>query len=132
MKVLSPMSQDDEEDRERERELQNDKEEEQHEDKNKYWKKKMEATLVKMTAEMAALREQIASGREWRDRRKKNIKAWLGWAMYVLFRQVIVDAFLLGLMLIWFRKKKDRRLEDIVRDYLRQARAYIRRFVPSR
>jgi len=136
MKVLSPMSQDDEADREHVKRLVEGEgdsdDEEQDEKESKHWKSKVESTLVKMTAEMAALREQIATGREWRNRRRRTIGAWLGWLLYVAIRQVIVDGFVLALVLLWMRKKKDRRLEDIVREYIRMGRDYIRRYLPSR
>jgi GH15 family glucan-1,4-alpha-glucosidase len=136
MKVLSPMSQDDEADREHVKRLVEGEgdsdDEEQDEKESKHWKSKVESTLVKMTAEMAALREQIATGREWRNRRRRTIGAWLGWLLYVAIRQVIVDGFVLALVLLWMRKKKDRRLEDIVREFIRMGRDYIRRYLPSR
>lgn len=138
MKVLSPMSQDDEADREHVRRLvegeDGSDEEVQDADKAKGtpWKTKVESTLVKMTAEVAALREQIASGREWRDKRRRTIGAWLGWLLFAALKQVAFDAFFLMLVLIWMRKKKDRRLEDLVREFLRQGRAYIRQFLPPR
>lgn len=138
MKVLSPMSQDDEADREHVRRLvegeDGSDEELQDADKAKGtpWRTKVESTLVKMTAEVAALREQIASGREWRDKKQRTIGAWLGWLLFAALKQVAFDAFFLMLVLIWMRKKKDRRLEDLVREFLRQGRAYIRQFLPPR
>lgn len=139
MKVLSPMSQDDEADRDHVQRLVEgeDESDDEFQDTNKGkkatpWKSKVESTLVKMTTEVAALREQIASGREWRDKRRRSIGAWLGWLLFAALRQVAVDAFFLMLVLIWMRKKKDRRLEDLVREFLRQGRAYIRQFLPPR
>lgn len=98
----------------------------------KNWKGKVESTLMKMTTEMAALREQIANGREWRNRRRRTIGAWLGWLLWVVGRQAVVDLLLLALVLIWMRKRRDRRLEDVVRDYLRMARVWVRRYLPAR
>lgn len=139
MKVLSPMSQDDEADREHEQWLVegDDGSDAEFQDaskakKTKHWMTKVESTLVKMTTEMAALREQIATGREWKDRRRRTIGAWLGWLLVFAIRQVIVDGFILAVVLLWMRKKKDRRLEDIIREYIRLGRAYIRRYLPSR
>ncbi|KFY04943.1 hypothetical protein O988_00388 [Pseudogymnoascus sp. VKM F-3808] len=139
MKVLSPMSQDDEADREHVQRLVEGEDESDDEfqdavqsKKGTPWKSKVESTLVKMTTEVAALREQIASGREWRDKRRRSIGAWLGWLLFAALKQVAFDAFFLMLVLIWMRKKKDRRLEDLVREFLRQGRAYIRQFLPPR
>jgi hypothetical protein len=138
MKVLSPMSQDDEADREHVKRLVEgeDGSDDEFQDENKkkttHWRTKVESTLVKMTAEVAALREQIASGREWRDKRRRTIGAWLSWLIFGALKLVVVDGFILMLILIWMRKRRDRRLEDLVREYLRLGRGYIRRFLPPR
>lgn len=139
MKVLSPMSQDDEADRDHQQRLVegDDESDAEFQDadkmtKTKHWRTKVESTLVKMTAEMAALREQISTGREWRTRKRQTIGAWLVWLLFFTLRQVLLDGFILALVLLWMRKKKDRRLEDMVREYLRLGRAYIRRYLPSR
>lgn len=143
MKVLSPMSQDDEAEIESERRLGDESEEEHYDDdaydspekakrRTKRWRRNVEATLVKMTAEMAALREQIATGREWKAGRRRSIGAWLGWLIWVTLRHFIIDAILLGCLLVWLRKRKDMKLEDLVREWLRAGRAYIRRLLPPR
>ncbi|KFY29639.1 hypothetical protein V494_08599 [Pseudogymnoascus sp. VKM F-4513 (FW-928)] len=139
MKVLSPMSQDDEADREHVKRLieeedasDDEAQEAEKAKKGTPWKTKVESTLVKMTTEVAALREQIATGREWRDKRRRTIGAWLGWLLFAALKQVAFDVFFLMLVLIWMRKKRDRRLEDLVREFLRQGRAYIRQFLPPR
>lgn len=143
MKVLSPMSQDDEVEMEEERRRALEGEGQEYNDdeydgpdkekrKTKQWRRKVEAAMVKMTAEMAALREQIETGREWRGRRRRTIGAWFGWVIWAAIRHFMLDAVLLALVLIWMRKKKDRRLEDIVREYLRMGRDYIRKLIPAR
>lgn len=146
MKVLSPMSQDDEDEIEAERRIEHEGEGtgegEYKEDnydgpdkekrKTKKWQRKVEAALVKMTAEMAALREQIETGRDWRVRRERSIGAWLGWLIWATLRHFLLDAVLLGLLLVWMRKRKDRRLEDLVRQALRIGREYVRKLLPPR
>lgn len=147
MKVLSPMSQDDEDEIEVERKLEHEEqavvEGEEHKDDEyddpdkekrriKRWRRKVEVTLLKMTAEMAALREQIETGRDWRIRRQRSLGAWLGWLIWVTFRHFLLDAILMGLVLLWMRKRKDRRLEDLVRQALRIGREYIRKLLPPR
>lgn len=129
MKVLYPMSEESEGIVESEAGSQEDEEDK---DNPVNWKGKVESTLVKMTAEMAALREQISNGREWRDKKRRTVGAWLGWLLWAGVRQVALDVFLLLLLLLWMRKKKDRRLEDIVREYIRLARTYVRRYLPAR
>lgn len=141
LKVLRPMSQDDEVEIEEERRrpgdgraYDDDEDDEADKDKTKIkqWRQKVEAAMVKMTAEMAALREQIESGREWRGRQRRTITAWLSWLMWFLFRHFVLDAVLLVVLLIWMRRKRDRRLEDLVRDYLKMGRSYIRGLLPPR
>jgi hypothetical protein len=98
----------------------------------KRWRRKVEATLLKMTAEMAALREQIETGRDWRIRRQRSVGAWLGWLIWVTIRHFLLDTLFVGLVLLWMRKRKDRRLEDLVRQGLRIGREYIRKLLPPR
>jgi len=43
-----------------------------------------------------------------------------------------VDAIILGVVLLWMRKRKDTRIEDLVREGLRVGREYLRRLVPAR
>lgn len=137
MKVLSPMS---EEDRESVRRVGEDEEEEEGRDddggeyvkKGDKWSKKMERAIVRLSAEIAALREQITSGREWRLRRERSVSAWVGWAFWIVVKHLAVDALILALVLIWLRRRKDRRLEDHVRGALRLAREYVRKVLPAR
>jgi hypothetical protein len=137
MRVLSPMSQDDE--AESRREEQDGKDggeqgplEQEGEKKNPRWKRTMEQALVRMTAEIAALREQINTGREYQGRRARSLGAWIGWFLWIAIRHAMIDLILLGLLLIWLRRRKDRRIEDLVRQAVRIGREYIRRILPAR
>jgi uncharacterized membrane protein len=143
MRVLSPMSQDDEAEHRSERRINQeigaeefDEDEyttpEQARKGTKQWRKQVEATLVKMTAEMAALREQIATGREWRGRQRRTIGAWIGWFVWTTIRHFFIDVIVLGIILFWMRRRKDGRIEDLVREGLRVMREYARRFLPAR
>lgn len=143
MKVLSPMSQEDEAEKESRERLMVEGEDEDFEDgefdspentsrRTRRWRRKVEAALVKMTAEIAALREQVATGREYQERRKYSIAAWLGWLVRVTLQHIIVDASILGLVLLWMRKRKDRRIENLVREGLSLLRDYIRQLLPAR
>ena len=128
MKVLYPMSE------ESEGIVESEAGSEENEDDKQpaNWKGKVENTLVKMTAEMAALREQISNGREWRDKKRRTVGAWISWFFWSGLKLARVDVFLLLLLLLWMRKKRDRRLEDLVRDYLTMARMWVRRYLPAR
>lgn len=105
---------------------------EKDERRTKKWRKTVEAALVKMTAEMAALREQIETGREWRGKRQRTLGAWVGWFIWTTLRYLFVDAVVLAIVLVWMRRRKDRRLEDLVREALRKGREYVRRLLPAR
>jgi hypothetical protein len=141
MRVLSPLSQDDEEERDSQRRLgynddydDNDEYEdgEQKDKKTKRWRQTVEQALVKMTAEIAALREQISTGREWQGKKRKSPGRWLAWFIWLCIRHFLVDIVVLGILLLWLRKRRDRRIEDLVREGLRIGREYVRKIIPAR
>jgi hypothetical protein len=94
--------------------------------------KRMERAIVRLSAEIAALREQIATGREWRARREKSTAARVGWWLRIIAKHFAIDLVILFVLLLWMRRRKDRRLEDHVRGAFRVAREYIRMVLPSR
>jgi hypothetical protein len=140
MRVLRPMSQDDEEEIRSERKSgYNDEYEDDPEytdgekkGKKKSWRKTMEQALVKMTAEIAALREQIATGREYQGRKRRSIGRWIAWFIWIVVRHLVTDLVLLGILLYWLRKRRDRRIEDLVREGLKVGREYVRKILPPR
>jgi hypothetical protein len=141
MKVLSPMSEEDAESRGHVRRLIEGRDSDDDgsgsdgslpHNRSGNWRRNVEQSLVKMTAELAALREQIATGREWKTRKRRTVGAWVAWGLGWAVRQVATDAVLLVLVLLWLRKRKDRRVEDVVREYLHAVRERIRRVVPAR
>ena len=133
MKVLSPMSEEDEAERESERQLGEEADDDgEYLKKGDKWSKKMERAIVRLSTEVAALREQITSGREWRSRRERSARAWIGWGLWALTKHVAMDVLILIVLLLWMRRRKDRRLEDYVRGALGVAREYVRKVLPSR
>lgn len=139
MRVLSPMSQDDEEEiRSQQKSGYNDEYKENVDepadaDKGaRSWRVTMEHALVKMTAEIAALREQIATGREYQGRKRRSIGRWIAWLIWLALRHVLTDMVIIGILLYWLRKRKDRRIEDLVREGLRIGREYVRKVLPPR
>lgn len=78
------------------------------------------------------MREQITAGREWRLTRERSWPAWFGWLFWAIVKKLAIDAVLLAALLLWMRRRKDRRLEDLVRAGLRLMREYVRELVPSR
>lgn len=135
MKILSPMSEEDEAEQDYQRRIlaaddpDNDGEYVKRGDK---WSKKMERAIMRLSTEIAALREQITAGREWRSKKERSFGAWISWILWVAMKHFIVDTFLLCLLLLWMRRRKDRRLEDLVRTALKIGREYVRKVLPSR
>ena len=92
--------------------------------RNRKWRKKIEYALVKMTTEVAALREQIEAKRIEAGRRRNGLWAWVTWLVWVTVRHVVVDLALLGLLVAWARRKGDTRVGqgqglDLLLQYLR-------------
>lgn len=145
MKVLSPMSEQDEAElrSHRQMDLDDDEDDGSHTGgaavgrrgagvSSSRWQRKVERAITSLSAEVAALREQISSGREWRSRIEKSWAAWLGRIALLVLKHLMADALLLVLVLLWMRRRKDRRLEDLVRAGLRLMREYVRKVLPSR
>lgn len=142
MRVLSPMSQDDEAEMRSERQMGYNNEYDDDDEFNdgekksnqgtKRWRAKVEQALVKMTAEIAALREHIATGREYQGKKRKSPGRWVAWFICIVVRHFLVDLTVLGIVLVWLRKRRDTRLEDLVRQGLKIAKEYIRMILPAR
>lgn len=79
-------------------------------DNDRRWRRRVEQALTNMTAEIAAVREQMET-RALAHRRRSGIWAWFKWLVWVTFRQIIWDLAILGATLIWMRLRGDRRLE---------------------
>lgn len=92
---------------------------------DKKWRGRVEQALQKMTAEVAALREQLEARRLFSHsphyRLFRGIWRWV-WATV---KHLAVNLFILGIVLLWMRKKKDRRLEGAVRVLLGDAMAQV-------
>ncbi|KAI1431540.1 acyl-CoA binding protein [Xylaria sp. CBS 124048] len=138
MKVLSPMSEDDAAEHQyRVNQDDDDEEEEEEDDDNSIkpggrWSQKVERALVHLSAEVAALREQITVGREWRAKKEKSVAARCRWIFWIVAKHFAIDMFILTVILIWMRRRKDRRMEDHVRAIFRVAREYVGKLLPSR
>lgn len=90
---------------------------------NRKWRRRIERTLVKMTTEIAALREVFDAGRLGDSRRRSGVWAWFHWLIWVGCRHVLVDLALLGLLAVWARRKGDYRVEQglaILWGYIRE------------
>ena len=79
--------------------------------RNRKWRKRIEHALVKMTVEVAALREQVEAKRIGEGKRRNGVWAWIIWLMWVTVRHTLMDLAVLGVLVVWARRKRDRRVE---------------------
>ncbi|KAF2840314.1 hypothetical protein M501DRAFT_991324 [Patellaria atrata CBS 101060] len=79
------------------------------------WRRRVEQALTKMTTEVAALREQLESRRLFSYRRRQSIISWMWWFLWSAVKHIAIDFVLLVFILLWMRKRKDKRLESAMR-----------------
>ncbi|OCK76953.1 hypothetical protein K432DRAFT_385071 [Lepidopterella palustris CBS 459.81] len=91
------------------------------------WRRRVERALVKMTAEVAALREQLESRRLFSHSRQQTFFNWTLRFCWAILKHIVVDFVVLGIVLLWMRRKKDRRLEGAVRVLLGDAVAQVQK-----
>lgn len=91
------------------------------------WRKRIEVALIKTTAEVAALREQLESRSYIAQRRRHSLLGWILRLSWFCVRLVVVDVFVLWLVILYLRRKKDRRLEGAVRVLLGDAVAQMQK-----
>ncbi|KAF1844486.1 uncharacterized protein K460DRAFT_335227 [Cucurbitaria berberidis CBS 394.84] len=91
------------------------------------WRKRVEQALVKMTAEVAALREQLEARRLFSHSPHYRLFRGLWRWAWAAIKHFAVDAFILCIVLLWMRRKKDRRLEGAIRVLLGDAVAQVQR-----
>jgi hypothetical protein len=91
------------------------------------WRKRIESSLIKMTAEVAALREQLESRRLFAHTLRFRIFRFISKFVWGVVKHLAMDVLLLGLVLLWLRRKKDRRLEGAIRVLLGDAVAQVQR-----
>ncbi|PVH94571.1 hypothetical protein DM02DRAFT_618508 [Periconia macrospinosa] len=91
------------------------------------WRKRIEQSLIKQTAEIAALREQLEA-RSLFTHTKKFLVLRFAWrVLWGSVKHIAIDTVILGVVLLWMRRKKDRRLEGAVRVLLGDAVAQVQR-----
>lgn len=85
--------------------------------RNQRWRRRIEVALTKMTAEIAALREQLSESRvfDTATRRRTGLWAWLKWLVLIALRQVAVNVIMIAIFVLWGRWKGDRRAEEWVK-----------------
>ena len=78
---------------------------------NQKWRKRVEKALVKMTVEIAALREQMETNRLVARRPRGSVWAFPILLMRASLRHLTIDLAVLTLLVIYARWKKDRRVD---------------------
>ncbi|KAM3475217.1 hypothetical protein MY5147_003878 [Beauveria neobassiana] len=133
MKMLSPMSEQDEAELRSQRQTDLEDREMGHDVSvgSGRSQRRMERAITKLSAEVAAMREQISTGREWKSKKDRSFPSWLGWLVWSIMKHLLIDCVILSLILVWMRRRKDRRLEDLVRAALTLIREYVRNIVPA-
>lgn len=91
------------------------------------WRKRVEQALVKMTAEVAALREQLEARRLFAHTRKFIFFRFIWRTVWGSIKHVAIDLFILALVLAWMRRRKDTRLEGAIRVLLGDAVAQVQK-----
>jgi len=79
--------------------------------RNRKWRKRIEHALVKMTTEVAALREQMEAKSVSEGRRRNGMWAWMVWLVWIAVRHTLVNLAVMGVLVVWARRKRDNRME---------------------
>ena len=90
--------------------------------RDRRWRKRIEQTLIRMTAEIAALREQVETKRQSRSFHRHGLWRWVAWFSGFAIKHVLTDAILLTLFMIWSKMKYDRSLWHQLRTILQIVR----------
>ncbi|KAK6503142.1 hypothetical protein TWF481_008177 [Arthrobotrys musiformis] len=84
------------------------------------WKHRVEVALTKMTAEVAALREQLDVARNLNGNMNLSrgrlgwLRRWIGWGVWTVLKHIVIDAIILGVLVVWMRKRGDKRVEGVL------------------
>jgi flagellar biosynthesis/type III secretory pathway M-ring protein FliF/YscJ len=66
--------------------------------------------------EVAALREQLEKRREERrQQRAKRVWVWLAWCVWAVARHLVIEVIFWGIVILWMRKRGDKRAEEALR-----------------
>jgi hypothetical protein len=85
------------------------------------WKKNISASIIKLTAELAAVREQLEARRLFTHTIQFRILRFVTSAIWSSVKHIAIDVIVLGVLLLWLRQKEDQRLESALRVLLGDA-----------
>ncbi|KAK5172826.1 uncharacterized protein LTR77_002946 [Saxophila tyrrhenica] len=91
------------------------------------WRRRIENNLMKLTTEVAALREQLESSRYLRNKSRKTLFRWILRLSWWAVQLIVTDAVVLWIVILYMRRKDDRRLEGAVRVLLGDAVAQVQK-----
>ncbi|KAK5107578.1 hypothetical protein LTR62_001021 [Meristemomyces frigidus] len=91
------------------------------------WRRRIESSLMKLTTEVAALREQLETRRYFAQQRKYSLWGWVARLSWWAVQLFVADGVLLWIVILYMRRKKDRRLEMAVRVLLGDAVAQVQK-----
>ncbi|MCJ1382356.1 hypothetical protein MMC17_005469 [Xylographa soralifera] len=96
--------------------------------RNRKWRVRMERAVVRLGAEVAALREGVEARRGWGEvlgggRRKRGWWAFVTWLLWAVVRHVLVDVVLGVGLVAWVRRG---RLRDVLGAWVREVRRRVR------
>ena len=103
------------------------REDDEYATKNLKWRRRIEMALTKMTAEIAALREQLSDSRVFGTtvRRRTVVWTWIKWLVWAALRQVAVNVVLIAMFVLWGKWKGDRRAEEWVKRRWRELSSFL-------
>ncbi|GAM82508.1 hypothetical protein ANO11243_004890 [Dothideomycetidae sp. 11243] len=95
------------------------------------WRRRVETAIVKMTTEVAALRELVENRRFTAQRRSVSFLNWIYSFGWFAVKLVVADVLVLWLIILYLRRRKDRRLEGAIRVMLGDAQAVAKNLATS-
>ena len=90
--------------------------------RDRRWRRRIEETLIRVTAEIAALRKQVETNRQSRALHRDGLWRWFTWFLGFAIKHVLIDAVLLTLFMIWSKMKYDGSLGQQLRTILQIVR----------
>lgn len=91
------------------------------------WRRRVESSLMRLTTEIAALREQLENKRFIKQKQQGSFLGWVLRLSWWAVQLIVADLALLWVVLWYLRQRKDRRLEGAIRVLLGDAVAEVRK-----
>ena len=87
------------------------------------WKKNISASIIKLTAELAAVREQLEARRLFTHTVRFRIFRFITSKIWGMLKHIAIDVIAIALLILWLRRRKDERLALALRVILGDAAA---------